>query len=75
MFTQQFGIQSSILFGNDRFQQHFTVNSTKYKSLNLNLDNNTIGLLKKKTIWYILLRAIREKVSYAVTDYKKNPGG
>jgi len=41
----------------------------------LDEDNNTIGLLKKKTIWYILLRAIREKVSYAVTDYKKNPGG
>jgi len=35
--------------------------------------NNTIGLLKKKTIWYVLLRAIREKISYAVVEYKKNP--
>jgi len=38
-------------------------------------DDNTIGLLKKKTVWYILLRAIREKISYAVIEYKKNPGG
>jgi len=40
------------------------------------LDKNysTIGLLKKKTTWYIILRAIREKVSYVFSTYKKNPG-
>ena len=38
-------------------------------------NDNTIGLLKKKTTWYIVLRAIREKVSHAHSTYKKNPGG
>eukprot|EP00091_Calanus_sinicus_P001439 TRINITY_DN11423_c0_g1_i1.p1 TRINITY_DN11423_c0_g1~~TRINITY_DN11423_c0_g1_i1.p1 ORF type:complete len:333 (+),score=81.15 TRINITY_DN11423_c0_g1_i1:112-999(+) len=41
------------------------------------LDENdtTVGLLKKKTAWYVLCRAIREKVTNAFTAYKKNPGG
>eukprot|EP00092_Neocalanus_flemingeri_P011904 GFUD01012836.1.p1 GENE.GFUD01012836.1~~GFUD01012836.1.p1 ORF type:complete len:710 (+),score=159.73 GFUD01012836.1:83-2212(+) len=41
------------------------------------LDENdaTVGLLKKKTAWYIICRAIREKVSNASSTYKKNPGG
>ena len=30
----------------------------------LNKNNETIGLLKLKTCWYILLRALREKLSY-----------
>ena len=37
--------------------------------------NNTVGLVKKKTTWYVVLRAIREKVSSAVNAYRKNPGG
>ena len=41
------------------------------------LDENdtTVGLLKKKTAWYVICRAIREKVSNAFAAYKKNPGG
>jgi len=41
----------------------------------LDSEENVIGLLKKKTSWYILLRAIREKVSFAMIEYKKHPGG
>ena len=33
-------------------------------------DNNTVGLLKKKTTWYIVLRAIREKVSHVWSTYR-----
>lgn len=33
-------------------------------------DNNTVGLLKKKTTWYIILRAIREKVSHVWSTYR-----
>ena len=31
-----------------------------------------IGLLKKKTIWYVVLRAIREKVAHACSMYTKD---
>ena len=41
----------------------------------LDRDSNTVGLLKKKTSWYVVLRAIREKVSHVFSTYKKNPGG
>ena len=33
-------------------------------------NNNTVGLLKKKTTWYIVLRAIREKVSHVWSTYR-----
>ena len=33
-------------------------------------NNNTLGLLKKKTTWYIILRAIREKVSHVWSTYR-----
>ena len=33
-------------------------------------NNNTVGLLKKKTTWYIILRAIREKVSHVWSTYR-----
>jgi len=36
--------------------------------------DETVGLLKKKTAWYVICRAIREKVSNASTAYKKDPG-
>jgi hypothetical protein len=36
--------------------------------------DNVIGLLKKKTAWYVLSRAIREKASSAMAEFKKNPG-
>ena len=35
-------------------------------------DNNTVGLLKKKTTWYIMLRAIREKVSHVWSTYRSS---
>jgi hypothetical protein len=41
----------------------------------LDADDTTVGLLKKKTTWYVLCRAIREKVSNAFSAFKKNPGG
>ena len=41
----------------------------------MDTDGNTIGLLKKKTSWYVVLRAIREKASHVYSTYKKNPGG
>ncbi|EGD83385.1 ferredoxin [Salpingoeca rosetta] len=34
---------------------------------------NVIGLFKKKTIWYVVLRAIREKVKAAVSRVVKSP--
>ena len=36
-------------------------------------DHNTVGLLKKKTTWYIMLRAIREKVSHVWSTYRSVP--
>ena len=38
------------------------------------LDDNrkTIGMLKKKTVWYIVVRAIRQKVHAACMSYSKN---
>ena len=41
----------------------------------LDQNSHTIGLLKKKTSWYVVLRAIREKVSHVHSTYKKNPRG
>merc|ERR1712173_413216 len=41
----------------------------------LDKHDTTVGLLKKKTAWYVLCRAIREKVSNAFSAFKKNPGG
>jgi hypothetical protein len=40
----------------------------------LDSKDNVIGLLKKKTAWYVLLRAIREKACGALADYKKDKG-
>ncbi|XP_078608518.1 uncharacterized protein LOC144880284 [Branchiostoma floridae x Branchiostoma japonicum] len=37
----------------------------------LDADGAVIGLLKKKTIWYIVIRAIREKVRNAAQAYTK----
>jgi len=34
--------------------------------------DRVIGLLKKKTVWYVVLRAIREKVAYACAMYHKD---
>lgn len=39
----------------------------------VDIHGNVIGLLKKKTAWYVLCRAIREKVSHALLDSKKCP--
>ncbi len=36
--------------------------------------DNVIGLLKKKTAWYVVLRAIREKACNALADLKKEKG-
>ena len=35
--------------------------------------NNVIGLIKKKTAWYILCRALREKTAHIVNEFSKNP--
>jgi len=35
-------------------------------------DRSTIGLLKKKSMWYIVVRAIRQKVSTACMSYSKH---
>jgi len=35
-------------------------------------DRRTIGMLKKKTVWYIVVRAIRQKVHTACMSYSKN---
>ena len=35
-------------------------------------DNNVIGLLKKKTAWYVVVRAIREQVANALACWSKN---
>ena len=32
-----------------------------------------IGLLKRKTAWYVILRAIREKAASALAAFKKEP--
>ena len=37
--------------------------------------NHTVGLVKKKTSWYVLCRAIREKVNHATTEYRKESRG
>ncbi|CAF0805884.1 unnamed protein product [Adineta ricciae] len=37
----------------------------------LNKDDQVIGLLKKKTIWYVILRAIREKVRPMLQHWEK----
>lgn len=37
----------------------------------LNNQNNTIGLIKVKTSWYTVLRALREKAVYCFTSAKK----
>ncbi|XP_060570893.1 uncharacterized protein LOC132729163 [Ruditapes philippinarum] len=39
----------------------------------LDSENQVIGLLKKKTTWYIMCRAVREKVKTAVNQSIKNP--
>ncbi|XP_053402604.1 uncharacterized protein LOC123549145 isoform X2 [Mercenaria mercenaria] len=39
----------------------------------LDSDGQVIGLLKKKTTWYIMCRAVREKVKTAVNQSIKNP--
>ena len=37
----------------------------------LDKEDRTVGLVKKKTAWYVLCRAIREKVNTAKTQYRK----
>lgn len=37
----------------------------------LDKDENTIGLIKVKTTWYIVLRALREKTVYTFTAATK----
>lgn len=39
----------------------------------MNSKGNVIGLLKKKTAWYVVARAIREKASSALAALKKDP--
>ena len=39
----------------------------------INEKGNVIGLLKKKTAWYVLARAIREKARNAVSRFVKSP--
>ncbi|CAF0915718.1 unnamed protein product [Rotaria sp. Silwood1] len=38
----------------------------------LNKNDQVIGLLKKKTIWYVILRAIREKARPMLAGWEKN---
>ena len=38
----------------------------------LDSDENVIGLLKKKTAWYVVARAIREQVANALNDWNKS---
>jgi hypothetical protein len=38
----------------------------------LNQNDQVIGLLKKKTIWYVILRAIREKARPMLSGWEKN---
>lgn len=38
----------------------------------LNKNDQVIGLLKKKTIWYVILRAIREKARPMLSTWEKN---
>ena len=33
----------------------------------------SVGLLKKKTAWYVLCRAIREKAAHISSEFRKNP--
>lgn len=40
----------------------------------LNDQKNTIGLIKVKTAWYTVLRALREKAVYCFTTAKKKSG-
>lgn len=37
----------------------------------INERDQVIGLLKKKTIWYVILRAIREKVRFMISQWEK----
>ena len=37
----------------------------------VDMNDNVIGLVKKKTAWYIVLRAIREKAAAAFMEWKK----
>jgi hypothetical protein len=37
----------------------------------MNDKHQVIGLLKKKTIWYVILRAIREKARHMLTNWEK----
>src|ERR1700755_2430092 len=37
------------------------------------IKDKTIGLTKVKTIWYIIVRAIREKIKCSVSNKKKKP--
>ena len=37
----------------------------------LDKEDRTVGLVKKKTAWYVLCRAIREKVNTAKSQYRK----
>lgn len=37
------------------------------------IKDKTIGLTKVKTIWYIIVRAIREKIKCSVSYKKKKP--
>ena len=39
----------------------------------VNNKGHVIGLLKKKTAWYVLARAIREKARNAVRNFVKSP--
>merc|ERR1712004_586199 len=40
----------------------------------LDKEDKTVGLVKKKTAWYVLCRAIREKVNAAKSQYRKEGG-
>jgi hypothetical protein len=48
---------------------HFSLGSVLYF---LNKNDQVIGLLKKKTIWYVILRAIREKARPMLAGWEKN---
>ena len=39
----------------------------------LSEDEETIGLVKAKTVWYIMLRALREKVVYGFNASRRRP--
>nr|XP_045625849.1 uncharacterized protein LOC123775069 isoform X2 [Procambarus clarkii] len=65
----------SIIEAKDVLQHQTKVRSELYKEGEvlyfLNKNEETIGMAKSKTFWYIIIRALREKAVYCFTSNKK----